>query len=53
VCGIVLFRAVIVMFVVVEIILVVNTCYTSVVFAAPICTCSRFCLWASQQLFMS
>jgi hypothetical protein len=36
--GIVLLRAVIVMFVVVGIILVVGTCCTSVISVAPICT---------------
>jgi hypothetical protein len=41
VCMIVLFRAVIILFVVVEIVLVVDICCTSVVSTAPICTSSR------------
>jgi hypothetical protein len=38
VCEIVLFRAIIVLFVTVGVVLVVGTCCTIVVSAAPICT---------------
>jgi hypothetical protein len=37
-CGIILFKAVIVLFVAVGVVLVVDTCCTSVISAAPICT---------------
>jgi hypothetical protein len=50
VCGIVLFRAVIIMFVAVGVVLIVGTCCTSVISAAPICTSSRSYLWTSQQV---
>jgi hypothetical protein len=48
-CGIVLFRVVIVLFVAVEIALVVDTCCISIVSAAPICTSSRSDLWPSNR----
>jgi hypothetical protein len=44
VCGIILFRAIIVLLVAVGVILVVGTCCTSVVSAVPICT--SLSLWA-------
>jgi hypothetical protein len=37
-CGIILFKVVIVLFVAVGVVLVVDTCCTSVISAAPICT---------------
>jgi hypothetical protein len=45
VCGIVHFRVVIVFFVVVEVILVVDICCTSVVSAAPICISLGVDVW--------
>jgi hypothetical protein len=53
VCGIVLFRAVIVLFVAVEVVLVVDTCCTSTVYATPICTSPRSGLWAPNKWYQS
>jgi hypothetical protein len=46
VCEIVLFRVVIVLFVAVGVVLIVDTYYTSVVSAAPICISPGVGVWA-------
>jgi hypothetical protein len=46
VCGIVLFRAAIVLFVAVRVVLVVGTCCTSVVSATHICNSPGVDVWA-------
>jgi hypothetical protein len=50
-CGIVLFRIVIVMFVANEVVLVVDAYCTSVVSVVPICTSTR--LWAPTLMCIS
>jgi hypothetical protein len=53
VCGIVLFRTVIVLFVDVGVVLVVDTCCTSIVSATPICTSPDVSLWAPNKWYQS
>jgi hypothetical protein len=53
VCGIILFRTVIVLFVAVEIVLVVGTCSISVVFATPICFSLGVGVWAPNKWYQS